>query len=96
MLSTCSLVKAAESHARRRRRASELVNPHLALAVKDAPEPLAVDADTTTQFGDADAAAFAQLLIRSTAYFPQTRYSSDELKSCCLDSGSSYHHVRSQ
>lgn len=52
----------AQAHIEYDAKADELVRPHLALAVEDVPEPLAVDGGASPEFGDAHAPLEAGLL----------------------------------
>jgi hypothetical protein len=54
--------EAAQAHVEDDAKADELVRPHLALPVKDVPEPLAVDGGSSPELGDAHAPLEAGLL----------------------------------
>ena len=54
--------EAAQSDPQLHAQPHELVGPHGALAVEDAPEPFAVDANAARELGHADAALPARLL----------------------------------
>ena len=54
--------EAAQAHVEHHAKADELVRPHLALAIEDVPEPLAVDGGAPPELGDAHAPLVAGLL----------------------------------